>query len=156
MLSVAAPYQPRPVRFLELWQEKDWAMKLYGIAHQADRPRPVLFPAAKEVARRHIFSPEPGVERYGVGFVGIHDGRGAVFVFVDYWADENELRHHVYVAPKDDPLALVYRTPTGLAACVWDLAVICFERQAWIDTVLANPAGPDLHAYLARRLAADI
>ena len=29
------------------------------------------------------------------------------------------------------------------------------ERQAWVDTVLANPAGPDIEAYLACRFNGD-
>jgi hypothetical protein len=29
--------------------------------------------------------------------------------------------------------------------------VVEFERRAWIDDVIANPAGPDLDAYLSRR-----
>lgn len=91
-----------------------------------------------------------GQNHYGVGFVGIHDGRGAIFVFIDFWADENELRHHVYVAPKNQPAQLEYKTPSGLIACVWDLTVIGFERQTWIEYVLANSNGPDLDAYLAQ------
>lgn len=39
-------------------------------------------------------------------------------------------------------------------ACVWDLTVIGFERQAWLERALANPAGPGLDAYLARQLDA--
>jgi hypothetical protein len=39
---------------------------------------------------------------------------------------------------------------------VWDLAVIAFERDAWLDAVLRNPAGPDVERYLATRLDADI
>lgn len=65
-------------------------------------------------------------------------------MFVDYWANEYERFHFVYVSPADDPTALRFVTPTDLSACVWDLRVIGFERQAWIDAVLANPAGPDL------------
>jgi hypothetical protein len=42
-----------------------------------------------------------------------------------------------------------YVTPSGLTACVWDLCVQCFERQAGVDCVLANPDGPDLKAYVA-------
>ncbi len=157
MLPRPEPHQPRPIRFLEFWQEADWCMKIYGIAYQAELPRPELLEAAKALARRHIFTPEPGVHRHNAGFIGIHDGRGAVFVFVDYWADENELHHHVYVSPKDDPLTFAYQTPTGLAACVWDLAVICFERQAWIATILSNPKNaPDMDAYLQQRLEADV
>ena len=40
-------------------------------------------------------------------------------------------------------------------ACVWDLAVMAFEREAWIEFVL-KPAEPDIDAYLAARLTADL
>ena len=96
-----------------------------------------------------------GQNHYGVGFIGIHDGRGAIFVFIDFWADENELHHHVYVAPKDQPAQLEYKTPSGLIACVWDLVVLGFERQAWIECALASPNRPDLEAYLARTMNED-
>jgi hypothetical protein len=154
MIKLQEPYQPRPIRFLELWQEAEWRLKVYGIAYQRPLPRPELLEAAKRVARPRLLSAN-GQRHYGVGFLGVHDGRGANFVFVDYWADENELHHHVYVSPADDPVALDYVTPTGLVACVWDLRVLGFERQAWVDTVLANPAGPDVEQYLLRRLNED-
>lgn len=46
-------------------------------------------------------------------------------------------------------------TATGVIACVWDLRVICFERGAWVEQVLANPTGPDVERYLACRLSED-
>jgi hypothetical protein len=149
------PYKSRPIRFLELWEESGWRMKVYGIAYQRDLPRRELIEAAKRVARERLPQPAITPNRYGAGFLGVHDGRGANFVFVDWWQDENELHHHVYVSPADHPEKLEYVTPTGLTACVWDLRVLCFERQAWLDTVLANPAGVDLEAYWARRLSED-
>ena len=30
MLTVQEPYAKRPIRFLELWQEGDWRLKLYS------------------------------------------------------------------------------------------------------------------------------
>jgi hypothetical protein len=38
---------------------------------------------------------------YHLGFLGVHDGRTSNFVFLDYWAEENELHHHVFVSPAD-------------------------------------------------------
>ena len=156
MFHLQEPYHPRPIRFLELWQHAGWRLKLYGIAYRRDLPRPELIDAARAVARQRLPQPAAEQSRYGVGFLGVHDGRGACFVFVDWWANENELFHHVYVSPSDRPHALQYMTPTGLAACVWDLALIAFERQAWLDAVLAQPTGPDLEAYLACRLNTDL
>jgi hypothetical protein len=151
MITLQEPYQTRPIRFLELWQETQWRIKVYGIAYRRPLPRPELINAAKHVARSHLLSVE-GQQQHGVGFLGVHDGRGANFVFIDYWADENELHHHVYVSPANKPEALEYVTPSGLIACVWDLRVMWFERQAWVETVLANPAGPDVEQYVLRRL----
>jgi hypothetical protein len=149
------PYAPRPIRFLELWQPGDWRIKVYGIAHGRSGPRGALVEAGKQVAQRTLATAAGETSHYSVGFVGIHDGRTSNFVFVDWWADENELHHRVFISPTDEPANLVDQTATGPAACVWDLRVIGFERDAWLDTVLHNPAGPDLEAYLQRRLNED-
>lgn len=153
-MQLQEPYKTRPIRFIELWQEANWKLKVYGIAYQHPLPRKELIEAAKKVARPHLI-PANGIKHYGVGFLGVHDGRGENFVFLDYWADENELHHHVYVSPTDKPELLEYVTPTGLIACIWDLRVIWFEREAWVKTVLANPSGPDLERYLAYHLNED-
>jgi prepilin-type processing-associated H-X9-DG protein len=156
MFTLQEPYKPRPIRFLELWQESGWRMKVYGIAYNRDLPRRELVEAAKRVARQRLPQPAITSNRYGAGFLGIHDGRGANFVFVDWWADENELHHHVYISPAGQPTQLRYATEADSKACVWDLHVMNFERQAWLDTVLTNPAGVDLEAYLAQRLNEEV
>lgn len=156
MLDLQEAYKPRAIRFLELWQIPNWQLKVYGIAYEGEYPRDILIDAAKELARHELPDVSAMKNHYGVGFLGIHDGRDANFVFLDFWADENELHHHVYVSPADAPADLDDVTGTGLTACVWDLRVLCFERQAWIDTVLANPDGPDIAAYLERRLTETV
>ena len=75
---------------------------------------------------------------------------------LNWWADENELHHHVYISPSGEAGALQYATPSGPIACVWDLGLIGFERDCWVDMILANPKGPDLEGYLARRLNEDV
>jgi hypothetical protein len=149
------PYQPRPIRFIEVWRCGTWRLKVYGIAHGRAAPRRSLIDAAKLVAAESLAAVAPAVKHYSVGFLGIHDGRTSNFVFVDWWADENELHHHVYVSPKHEPERLVYTTPTGVIACVWDLRVLAFERQAWLDTVLLASGSANLDAYLERRLNED-
>ncbi len=156
MMQLKETYSPRPIRFLESWEERGWRIKVYGIAYEAPLPRPQLVEAAKNVVRERLAQVPITQSTYGVGFLGVHDGRGVNFVFLDWWAEENELYHHVYVSPKDSPSALTYVTPSGLTACVWDLRVMCFERQAWLDSVLKNPQGPDLERYLESRLSEDV
>jgi hypothetical protein len=153
--SYLQPYRPRPIRFLERWHCLDWRIKVYGIAFERLAPRPELIAAAKAAAADRLRRVAIDSPNYRLGFLGVHDGKTANFVFLDWWAEENELHHHVYVSPSDRPRDLEYRTPTGLAACVWDLRVMAFERDAWLETVLRNPSGPDFEAYLNRRLNED-
>lgn len=155
LLELREPYAPRPIRFLETWGTGGWRLKVYGISYGRERPRAGLVETAKAIARACL---PPAHERgnYGVGYVGVHDGRGANFIFVDWWADENELHHHVFAAPSDEVEALPEITATGLSACVWDLRVQCFEREAWLETVLRNPAESSLDDYMRRRLNEDV
>lgn len=156
MIVLQETYRKRPIRFLEHWEQSGWRLKVYGIAYQGEYPRAHLIENAKGLARERL-PPSPSTEgRYGVGFLGVHDGRGADFIFLDWWAEENELHHHVYVASHDQPDHFRYATPTGLIACVWDLQVLCFEREAWLQSVLANPSGPDLDRYLRLQLNEDV
>lgn len=150
-MDLKEPYAARSIRLLELWQHRGWRIKLYGLSYSGAAPDPRLVHAARRIAAARLPVPAVTAGRYGVGFMGVHQGRGSNLVFVDWWADENELHHHAYTSPSRAPGAFEYVTPAGLAACVWDLAVIAFERQAWIDAVLASPV-PDLDRYLEARL----
>lgn len=150
------PYQQRPIRFLELWRVDDWRIKLYGIAYSRAQPRRELVTAAQRMASRQLRSLPAGLCHYHLGFLGVHDGHTSNFVFLDFWADENELHHHVYVSPTDVPGQLTCVTPTGLSACVWDLHLQAFEREAWVTHVLQRSASPDFDGYLAATLNADV
>lgn len=155
MIEIEAPYRARSIRPLGMWTVDGFRLKVYGIAYGLDRPVDALVGAARRTAEERLGASAAGTRHYGVGFVGVHQGKTGNFVFVDWWADENELHHHVYVSSSDRPDALEYRTPTGLAACAWDLRVICFERDAWVSSVLERHAAPDLDGYLASTLETD-
>jgi prepilin-type processing-associated H-X9-DG protein len=126
-----------------------WRIKVYGIAYGRPEPRPELVDAGRAVARERLPRPAVTETRYGVGFLGIHDGRGANFVFVDWWERENELHHHVYFSSPDKPAELRPPADGDPVACTWDLSVVARERDAWVRHVLASVNGPDLDAYLA-------
>ncbi len=150
------PCETRPIRFLGPLHTGGWRLKVYGIAYGRDLPRPEALDAARALAPSLFPQPAETADRYGVGTLGVHDGRGACWVFADWWSGENELNHRVCIAPSNDPTALVEQTHTPLIACVWDLRVICHEREAWLRHVLRNPSGtPDLDAYLADVLNED-
>jgi hypothetical protein len=150
-MSDFEPYAPRPVTALGIWTHDGWRMKRYGIAYGRAAARKELVEAAHAAAREVLPAPPTTETRYGVGFLGAHDGRGANFVFVDWWENETELRHHVFFSPTDDPAALRPATRADPIACVWDLSVVGHERAAWIRHVLVGAAG-DFDGYLADAL----
>ncbi len=152
----AAPYEPRPIRFLELLRVGDWRIKTYGIAHRRSYPASELIAAARAKAIQRLRRRPTRHKAHGAGFLGIHDGRGLNQVFLDLWINENELLHKVYISPKQAPAELRPAPSDYNSVCVWDLYLQAFERRAWVERVLANPDGPDLESYLAARLEAEV
>ncbi len=155
MVELTESYSARPVAALGTWWCGDWRIKEYTIAYRREAARPELIEAAKAAAEGILPTPAVTPTRYGVGFLGIHDGRGGNFVFVDWWEEENELHHHVFFSTSDDPGALRAATRADPIACVWDLSVVAHEREAWIRHVLAAEV-PSLDAYLEDQLDAQI
>ena len=125
-------------------------MKLYGISWQGELPRPELIAAAKKIAREQLA--KETADNYRVGFVGVHDGRSAAFVFVDFWGNENELFHRVFLSRENDPSKLAPAQPADSTVCVWDLHLQSFERAAWVKHGLRKPNTPDFDSYLSEHL----
>ncbi|MEJ2052499.1 MAG: hypothetical protein P8X42_01150, partial [Calditrichaceae bacterium] len=132
MIKISEKYKPRSIRFLDYWSIGSWKMKAYGISYANEFPNKKLIQSAKEVTAARLLHNSKNSKHYNVGFVGIHEGKDENFVYIDWWAEENELYHHIYTSTISNPERLEYKTPTGLAACVWDLALIRYEREAWV------------------------
>lgn len=143
---LAEAYRTRPIRFVELARIGEWRLKLYGASSEEGGPREELLQQTKLLAGRVLPRPAVADGRYGLAFACAHEGRdGSCYSMVDWWADENELHHQLFVDFEPTP-------PDALTACVWDIALMCFERRAWIEHVLRNPASPDVDGYLAATL----
>ena len=155
LVTLKATYRPRSIRPIEVWNHEGWTLKVYGITEGGEHPRSEAIAAAKRAATETLPRPARSEHHYGVGFLGVHDAAAACYTFVDWWADENELHHHAFVAPASEPDAFEV-VSGGSAACTWDLAVISFERDAWVRNVLANPEGPDSAQYMDAWLDADV
>ena len=128
-----------------------------ALRHRRERPG-----AATRLRRGHarpcrVGPPQPPVadDRYGAAFATAHDARSIGIALIYWWQSENELHQRIYVSPKDDPTAFT-RVDDQPAGCVWELAIVDFERRAWIEDILSNPSGADLERYLGRRLDADV
>ena len=149
-------YKSRPIRFLELWEHEGWKIKIYGICSLAEKPQSRFVKIAKEIAAENLPVPALGNDRYGVAFVTIHQARMFNQIILDWWGRENELRHHVFKANAETPYSFKNITVSGEAFCVWELRVIGFERDAWLNAVLKNSGAPNIEKYLNLRLNEDV
>jgi hypothetical protein len=148
------PYRTRSVRFLELWEWFGWRIKVYGITTHGGMPRPELLLASKARARDRLPIPAVNKDHYGIGYMIVHEGAVGDYGFINWWYMEDIVQHHMYGASKGK--SLEYRYPEGAGYCVWELAVIWFERQAWVETVLKHGLPTDFTAYLERRMNEDV
>ena len=154
-VGLAGPHRTRPIRFVRLETMGDWRVKLYTIATHGETARTEL---VEEMLRRApAVLPAPAVtdDRYGVGFTIVHDAIASSIVIYYWWRSFNELHQRILVGAKRDPRALT-QLENQTAGCVWELEVIDFERRAWLEDMLSNPAGPDVDRYLSRTFDAEV
>lgn len=159
MIDLHGPYRTRPIRFLHLAEHNGWRIKVYGIrfreAEGPDAPDARIVALAEQAVLPRLPQPAIADDRYGVGFLVVHQGQDRNWLLLDWWYDREILKQRLFSSPLAAPDAITPAEP-DLLACTWELAVHGFERQAWIDTVLNNPNGPDVDAYLSRQLNADV
>ncbi len=147
------PYRRRKTWSLGSRQVGDWRLKTYGIVVAGTRIDDAMIAAAfGAVARQIAVTLAQGS---GHGFVILHRGDQGVWLLIDRWA--GDILHHVLLrAPLDEPAAYAPGPEDGTMACVWEMAVMQHERDAWVRHVLSQPAAPDFAAYLADQLEIDL
>lgn len=142
------PYRRRPRRSLPPENYAGWRLKRYQIRDSAADAWPDAGDFAAGVSLARLALPRPALDdgRCGAGFVVEHAGHGVDYVVLAWWDRENELPLRVFVREHGGGDWRDARG--GESVCVWDLEVIAFERDAYVDTLLAGGSADD---YLARR-----
>lgn len=151
-------YKLRPVRFLQTAEVNGWQVKIYSISIKAERIQlPVAEIAKTQLphwlakANRHF------PNKHQVATLILHEGKEGFFAIISRWVDENMLQLYVYLADNNTPTSFKLFSDNGIVTCVWELAVLWFERNAWVDCVLKNPGDPDaIKKYLARQMNEDV
>lgn len=146
-------YNKRKVRFINLANHNDWRIKVYGISVSGQ-------PLAEELICNAINNllpnlPESAItdQRYGVGFLIIHQGTMRNWFLLDWWETEDIMHHLLFSSPLEDPEVITAEPDTSLIACVHELRVINFESEAWIKTMLDSDKMSDPDEYMATRFS---
>lgn len=157
MSIIKTRYQTRPIRFIELHEHQDWMIKIYSISIKNERVPSTHIELAKQQLNEWLkLSKNYPLTTYRIATLIIHEGREGCFAILNWWIDDNMLQNHVFVATQDDPLYFKLFSDKGIITCVWELAVIWFERNAWVEHVLKQSDQPNFDAYLNSQLNADV
>ncbi len=137
-------YADRPTRFSGCVEHAGWRLKRYDITVDGS-PVPGDYEEGERLLLGLLPSPAATVDRPGVGFILRHPGRNQWYIVLNWWDNQNELLQRLLV--RSERPGSAWHDPKGLyACCVWDLAVIWHERNAYVRHVLGEPV--DVAAYL--------
>jgi hypothetical protein len=140
VFAAPTPYAPRPIRFRGVRSVDAWRLKEYAITFADGRLHEADFATGVRCALEELPARAVTAVRPGVGMLILHAGQGASYVVLGWWDNQNELPLRVVVRGDDEA---AWR-PAGSheSICVWDLEILTFERQAYVETVLAARGSP--------------
>lgn len=150
-------FKPRKAEFNRLATIKDWRVKIYTITwrlcfesfeilENAVAKLPVLLEKTSAL----------GLKTYRAGFLIVHEGRDGVWTLFNWWLGGGILQSITFFTPFDAPHEFRSLSADGFMACVWELAVIDFERAQWVENVLQKAEKPDFSGYLETVLNGEI
>ena len=144
-------YEPRPIKFKEILDTAGWRLKLYVILYPSRDLDWATFEEGLEYSLNVLPQPAMTPDRPGLGFVIAHQGRSAHNLIVCWWDLENELCTRVFVRNYGDNETW-RQSRQEESFCVWDLEVMWFEREAYVNAILSHREDPDFDGYLEQRL----
>lgn len=128
-------HEKRQIRCVEMLQLSGWTLKIYYIGDTIDTQ---FIIKAKDIAKKALPKIPYSNERYGIGFIIVHPAKLFNQITIDWWENVNELRHRVFKANPQNGYLFNDITYRGEPFCVWELKVIGYERDMWVNLVLNN------------------
>jgi hypothetical protein len=141
-------YAQRFAQFLGSTNLSGWRLKRYSL-NVTDAPVALGFlTSALEIASAALPLPPVTDDRYGVGILIAHQGHEGRYVLVQWWSYGSILCQNIFMSPPsgDAPFRPMGEFDEAATLCVWELAIVGQERQAWITHMMQPAANYD--AYL--------
>lgn len=146
-MEIKNGYQPRHVRRLMVHKYFDWQIKIYTILMENDeietKVLDVILANVPQLLAKHN---KHKVNHYNLATMIVHKGIDACFVIINWWVNDNMLQHHVYAIDENDQITEFANNE--IITCIWEMAVLWHERNAWIKYILTNPTQADMDAYV--------
>lgn len=148
-------YKSRQIKFEKIIEYRDWRIKLYSITHQAQILTSDLLKVAEGKLGDWLRTVEgSSLVNYKTGFMIVHFAKDGYYILLSWWVNDNMLEHYVYYSPLEK-LEFVPFRHNNVIACVWELTVICFEKNAWVERVMKDGLPGNYERYLMDQLNAE-
>ena len=142
-------YQPRVISDQGVWDIDAQQFKIYGLLADGQALSADMLSEARRFLEHEVLDRVASMgESNGLGFVIVHPGELGLTISANWWVQGSVLCQHNYrkLYGAAQPMDTITRP---VVACVWELALINAEQQAWRDTMM-RPM-PVRAAYLEAR-----
>ncbi|HNR20997.1 MAG TPA: hypothetical protein PKN75_11845 [Bacteroidia bacterium] len=130
-------FEPRPIRFIELFECDNWKIKCYSISFDSSPVNDTIIHAVKsDLSKWLLESQAYSLPTYKIATLIIHKWSGGHFAVINWWIDKNMMQLFVYLAENKTPLNFKLYSDKGMVTCVWEMEILWFERNAWVEEVL--------------------
>ncbi|WP_426125331.1 hypothetical protein [Pararhizobium sp. PWRC1-1] len=138
-------YHPRGVSNLGIWDMAGLKLKIYGLVADNRTIDQAMLILAQSFVRRDVLPrvADEGDDN-GMGFVIIHPGELGVSISAHWWIQGSVLCQHIYrkLYSATEPMDTVKRP---VIACIWELALINAEQEAWRKTMMKSEPNPSVY-----------
>lgn len=142
-------YRPRVISDHGIWDDGIQQFKIYGLLADGKTLSAGMLSEARRFLKVEVLDRVTTMgESNGLGFVIIHPGDLGLSISAHWWVQGSVLCQHIHRQLYDasEPMDTVARP---VVACVWELALINAEQEAWRQTMMRTT--PDRAAYLEAR-----
>jgi hypothetical protein len=142
-------YRPRSARFLKLVTTSGGVLKLNGLSAAAGGAieEPLVDAATQTLITAGEAEAPAG--HHDAGFAILHRGEEAFWLLLHWWIPGGILSLKFWRAERTTGTPHFVPGPEAYMACIWELGVIAYERDAWIETVMSGRSTDD---YLQLRM----
>lgn len=155
-MSHLKQFTPRKILALPTAETVGWQLKRYGILADQKSFEPQVASSALAAAierlpiARDISVPDGN---HGVGIQLIHFAEVAVVSPVFYWVWGSVLANTDQMRAQWESLNRFETGVKEVVGCIWEMQILCFETQAWKDTMLGGKGAPkeNLTDYLRQK-----
>lgn len=151
-MKILNQYHYRPIQFLELFIEKDITFKYYSISNRNS----IAIDSNIKIVKQKAWDwynamHNQGFDTYSIAILIVHEVKEGVMGIISRWIDENMLQTYVYLFDEKTKEFELF-SQNGITTCIWELQVLWFERNAWVEYVLLKGMQKDnIKEYLSQK-----